>query len=106
MAHKLGSDRVRFIKGQIQDLALDVAATDAYLAENPVTKAEDLIRLKDWQERQRRHAPLVESDSIDLVVSNCVLNLVHDQDKAQLIKEIFRVVKPGGRRGDIRYCQR
>jgi len=32
-----------------------------------------------------------------LVVSNCVLNLVHDSDKAQLIQEIYRVVKPGGR---------
>jgi len=31
------------------------------------------------------------------VVSNCVLNLVHDSDKEQLIQEIFRVVKPGGR---------
>ena len=31
------------------------------------------------------------------MVSNCVLNLVHDSDKEQLIREIFRVVKPGGR---------
>lgn len=31
------------------------------------------------------------------MVSNCVLNLVHDSDKEQLINEIFRVTKPGGR---------
>jgi len=37
----------------------------------------------------------VESDSVDLVVSNCVLNLVPDKMKAFV--EIYRVLKPGGR---------
>jgi arsenite methyltransferase len=37
----------------------------------------------------------VEDDSIDLVISNCVLNLVPDKSKA--FTEIFRVLKPGGR---------
>ena len=36
-------------------------------------------------------------NSIDLVLSNCVLNLVSSQDKARLFAEIFRVVKAGGR---------
>lgn len=97
MAQKLGSNRVEFVKGQIQDLALDVAAMEAYLAQNPVTTAQDLSRLRAWQEEQRQTAPLIKANSVDLVVSNCVLNLVHDSDKAQLINEIFRVVKPGGR---------
>ncbi len=39
------------------------------------------------------HLP-VESNSIDLVVSNCVLNLV--PDKTVAFKEIYRVLKPGG----------
>ena len=34
---------------------------------------------------------------MDLVISNCVLNLVDDARKAQLIQEIHRVLKPGGR---------
>ena len=34
---------------------------------------------------------------MDLVISNCVLNLVRDEDKAQLVREIFRVLRPGGR---------
>jgi arsenite methyltransferase len=97
MAQKLGSNRVEFIKGQIQDLALDVSAMDAYLAQNPVRKAEDVISLRAWQEKQRNDSPLIKDNSIDLVVSNCVLNLVHDSDKEQMIREIFRVVKPGGR---------
>ena len=37
----------------------------------------------------------IESDSIDVVLSNCVLNLV--PDKARAFAEIRRVLKPGGR---------
>ena len=39
------------------------------------------------------HLPVV-SDSIDVVISNCVLNLVPDKPRA--FAEIFRVLKPGG----------
>ena len=42
MAEKLGSNRVEFVKGQIQDLALDLAAMNKHLALNPVHKAEDI----------------------------------------------------------------
>jgi SAM-dependent methyltransferase len=37
----------------------------------------------------------LESDSVDCVISNCVLNLVPDKDKA--FSEIYRILKPGGR---------
>jgi len=37
----------------------------------------------------------VESGSVDLVISNCVLNLV--PDKAKAFQEIARVLRPGGR---------
>ncbi len=40
------------------------------------------------------HLP-VESSSVDVVVSNCVLNLV--PDKTRGFKEIYRVLKPNGR---------
>ncbi|MDQ7947677.1 MAG: arsenite methyltransferase [Pedobacter sp.] len=36
----------------------------------------------------------VTSDSADVIVSNCVLNLVPNKDA--VIKEIFRVLRPGG----------
>lgn len=36
----------------------------------------------------------VEAATVDVVVSNCVLNLV--PDKAKAFKEMFRVLKPGG----------
>ena len=37
----------------------------------------------------------VEDGTVDLVISNCVLNLL--PDKAPAFREIFRVLKPGGR---------
>jgi SAM-dependent methyltransferase len=37
----------------------------------------------------------VEDNSVDVVISNCVINLVPDKKKA--FKEAYRVLKPGGR---------
>lgn len=37
----------------------------------------------------------VESESVDVVISNCVINLV--PDKAKAFSEIYRVLRPGGR---------
>ena len=36
----------------------------------------------------------IENDSTDVVISNCVLNLVPDKEKA--FQEIYRTLKPGG----------
>lgn len=36
----------------------------------------------------------VSDNVVDVVVSNCVLNLV--PDKQQVVQEIYRVLKPGG----------
>lgn len=97
MAIKLGGNRVRFLKGHIQDLAIDVDAMDRYLAIHPVHNSRDTARLDDWKVRQKREDPLIKDNSIDLVISNCVLNLVSDHEKQQMVREIFRVLKPGGR---------
>ncbi len=97
MAEKLGGDRVKFLKAYIQDLALDLDASDRYLAESPISNSIDLHEYKTWQSEQRHNFPLIGDNSVDLVVSNCVLNLVRDNDKQQLLREIFRVTKPGGR---------
>ena len=97
MATKIGSDRVNFLKGKIQDLSLDIDAMEEWLQSNPITNAEDLSVFNNWKLKQGQQSPLIADNSIDLVISNCVLNLVNDAEKQQLVKEIFRVVKPGGR---------
>ncbi len=97
MAEKLGSDRVKFHKGYIQDLALDLLKVEQYLQENPVKDGRGLADLEAFKSQQKRENPLVKDESIDLVISNCVLNLVDHNLKPQLIQEIFRVLKPGGR---------
>jgi radical SAM protein with 4Fe4S-binding SPASM domain len=37
----------------------------------------------------------VESSTVDLVISNCVINLT--EDKAKVLEEIYRILKPDGR---------
>ena len=97
MAQRLGGDRVRFAKGNIQDLALNIEALEDYLENHPVNSHADYTDLRNWESRQRNENPLIADDSVDLVISNCVLNLVADHEKQQLLREIFRVLKPGGR---------
>jgi arsenite methyltransferase len=40
------------------------------------------------------HLPVADA-SVDVVISNCVINLV--PDKAQVFREVYRVLRPGGR---------
>ncbi len=39
----------------------------------------------------------IEDGSVDCVISNCVLNLVPEKDKASVFADVYRVLKPGGR---------
>lgn len=94
MARKLGSDRAHFLKGYIQDLALDLEATEVWLREHP---GRDAAALSAFQTDQKSKRPLIPNASVDLVISNCVLNLVNDSERTQMIREIFRVLKAGGR---------
>ncbi len=94
---RVGYDNVRFLKGRIQDLALDLERLDRELSARPVRGSGDLARLEATMAQLRAAAPLIADGSVDVVVSDCVLNLVRPDDKQRLFREIHRVLRRGGR---------
>lgn len=96
-ARAVGFHNVRFLKGRIQDLALDLDKLDTWLGAHPVRCAADLGAMEAEQTRLRSSQPLVRTESVDVVVSDCVLNLVRPEDKAAMFREIHRVLRRGGR---------
>jgi len=97
VAERLGFANVEFRKGRIQDLALDLEMLDQELKQSPITDAATFLAADEVARELRVRHPLVAGDSIDVVVSNCVLNLVEPGSKRQLFDEIFRVLRKGGR---------
>src|SRR5213083_1450305 len=97
VAERVGYGNVEFRKGRIQDLALDLEELDRQLKRNPISDAASFLAADEVAEELRVKHPLVASDSIDVVVSSCVLNLVEPKSKGMLFREIFRVLKNGGR---------
>ncbi len=97
LAEKIGFCNVEFRYGKIQDLKLDLSLVDKYLKNNPINSAEDIASYESFVNKAKKEKPLVADDSIDVILSNCVLNLVKPEDKTQMFDEMFRVLKRGGR---------
>jgi len=94
---ELGYHNVEFRRGRIQDLLLDLSMVEDYLARAPVSSTAELSAFNAFCEEIKRERPLVGDESIDVILSNCVLNLVRPEDKEQLFAEMFRVARRGGR---------
>ena len=94
---KIGFHNVEFRRGKIQDLKTNLELVDQYLREYPVGSVGDLANLEAYTDKIRRELPLIPDESIDVIVSNCVLNLVRPEDKKTLFGEMYRVLKRGGR---------
>lgn len=97
MADKVGHRNVEFRKARIQDMALDLDRAAAWLANNPISSVEQADAYRAYCDRLRHDEPLLADNSVDLIVSNCVLNLVRTEEKQQLFREMHRVLRPGGR---------
>lgn len=69
VAEKIGWTNVKFVEGAIE--RLDISQADGL--------------------------PLIGDKSIDVVLSNCVLNLVNPSSRKDLLCNIRRVLRPGGR---------
>jgi arsenite methyltransferase len=97
IADRVGYSNVKFVKGKIQDLGLDIDRVEAWLRDRPIATFDRVSEFEDYCDRLRREQPLIADNSVDVVVSNCVLNLVRPQDKLQLFQELYRVLKRHGR---------
>lgn len=97
VAERIGFSNVAFRKGRIQDLALDLDRLDERLREEERTGVDAYLRAEEVAAELRENEPMIPDGSVDVVVSNCVLNLVEAPLKRQLFDEIFRVLRRGGR---------
>ncbi|MDA7977654.1 MAG: methyltransferase domain-containing protein [Pirellulales bacterium] len=97
MAERIGYANVEFRKARIQDMALDLDRAATWLEQNPVSSVEGVDAYNAECERLRKEQPLLADQSVDLIVSSCVLNLVRPDEKVKLFREMHRVLKRGGR---------
>ena len=97
LAEKIGYQNVEFRYGRIQDLRTDLESVQQRLREKPIGSIESLRDHEAFVAAQKIEKPLVGDSSIDVVLSNCVLNLVRPEDKDTMFKEMFRVLKRGGK---------
>ena len=94
---RLGYHNVEFRRVKIQDLKINLELLDRYLQAHPVGSIADLAKLESYENDIRNEQPLIADDSIDVIVSNCVLNLVRPNHKRRLFSEMYRILKRGGR---------
>ena len=97
VAEAIGYANVEFRRGRIQDLALDLDLLDERLGDRVFSGADGLAEANAIAADLRMTDPLVPADSVDVVISNCVLNLVDGDEKGRLFAEIYRVLRDGGR---------
>ena len=95
----LGSGRGTDVLRMAQDVGADgfvwgIDIADGMLEKARSTAAKLGVANVRFEKAVLERLP-VPSGSVDLVVSNCVLN--HASDKSKAWSEIFRILKPGGR---------
>lgn len=78
----------------IMGKVIGVDMTPDMLAKANANKARLGVRNVEFRQGQIEALP-VEDNSVDVVMSNCVINLA--PDKRVVFEEAFRVLKPGGR---------
>jgi ubiquinone/menaquinone biosynthesis C-methylase UbiE len=75
-------------------MAFGLDMTDQMLALAEANKRKSGLTNVHFLKGEIEHIPL-PPNSVDVIISNCVINLSADKD--QVLREAFRVLKPGGR---------
>lgn len=73
---------------------IGVDMTAAMIEKARANKAKMGVENVEFRLGEIEHLPVAD-DSVDVIISNCVINL--SPDKAQVFREAFRVLRPGGR---------
>ncbi|MCI2760824.1 methyltransferase [Staphylococcus haemolyticus] len=97
MIERIGYDNIIFHKGKIQNLKLNLEELDKYIQEHPASNLDTYQSINQYINYLENEMTMIKDNSIDVVISNCVLNLVSTDEKEALFKEIYRVLKNGGK---------
>lgn len=96
-ANIVGFDNMEFCHASIADMKTDLDKVEALLARSEINNLEKFRAFERRKAEIFDANPLIPDSSIDVVVSNCVINLVRTDEKLSVFREMFRVVRPGGR---------
>lgn len=94
---EIGWHNVSFARARIQDLRTDLEVLEESLKKQPIRSVDELFQLQEALLEKFTRSPLIADESVDVIISNCVLNLVRPQDRKDLFREMHRVLKKGGR---------
>ncbi len=84
------------VRADGRSIGVDMTPEMLALARENAVKFAETTGLSNTEFREGKIEALpVEDSSVDLVISNCVINL--SPDKPQVFGEVLRVLKPGGR---------
>jgi arsenite methyltransferase len=96
-ADTIGFDNMQFCHANITDMKTDLDKIDALLSRGAIDSLEKFQAFERRKNEIFNANPMIPDNSIDVVVSNCVINLVRTGAKVNVFHEMFRVLRHGGR---------
>lgn len=87
----------KIITESFDDFKTNPKIIDEYLSQSPSNDFNSYIQLKKIIDEQSKKNPLISSESMDIVILDMTLNRLKAWEIKKTMKEIFRVLKPGGK---------
>lgn len=93
----IGYDNMNFFHANIADMKTDLDKVETLLVRSAIDSLEKFKAFEHRRTEIFNANPLISDGCIDVIVSNCVINLVKTTEKVNVFREMFRVLRPGGR---------